>query len=414
MNRPTVWGVFGPVVVAFCLLGSLFALPLHPKYSERTIQRAAVSLSPNLLKNRALKHQALKDSHHRYVPFLGSSEFNRMDAFHPAVMAARYHSWRPFFFGAKGAQSLSQLFNLTMMGDDVRGKQVVFVLSPQWFTKEGVNPAAFRYYNGTYANLTWLAQADPKSPYDRYVAKRLVKLTNDQGLAANLADKVASGRHLSSFDRLLINGQTTLLTHEDELFAPFLLKDNYGRRIAPKVKQLPKHYDYQTLIKLATSDHADQSTNNRFGIKNAFFRRRVKHKLAHLKGSQAKFNYLRSPEYADLEAVLAEMAKNKVRPIFVIPPINQRWAAYTGLSMPMYHRTAAKLKHQLTSQGFTAVVDLSKRGTNPACTEDTIHIGWAGWVAMDRAINPLLEKGQPRPHYHLNPYFLSKRWQNAR
>lgn len=44
-------------------------------------------MSPNILLGQRIKDQALQAG---YVPFMGSSELSRMDAFHPSVLAAKY------------------------------------------------------------------------------------------------------------------------------------------------------------------------------------------------------------------------------------------------------------------------------------------------------------------------------------
>ena len=151
-KKHQLWSIFGPVIVAGVLALLVFALPWKSKSSQATLQKAAVSLSPNVFKNRALKVQALSDKKDHYIPFFGSSEFNRMDRYYPATMAARYHHYRPFMFGSRGTQSLPQLFNMTMMAPQMKNGKAVFVISPQWFVKKGVMLAAFQYYNGTYAN----------------------------------------------------------------------------------------------------------------------------------------------------------------------------------------------------------------------------------------------------------------------
>src|SRR5699024_11072855 len=112
----------------------------------------------------------------------------------------------------------------------MKNKKAVFVISPQWFVKKGVMPDAFRYYNGTYANLVWLAQANPKSPYDRYTAKRLGELTSDSGTVASYAYKIERGEQLNAFERANIKVRIALLAHEDNLFSGFFLKDNYQKR----------------------------------------------------------------------------------------------------------------------------------------------------------------------------------------
>lgn len=44
--------------------------------------------------------------------------------------------------------------------------------------------------------------------------------------------------------------------------------------------------------------------------------------------------------------------------------------------------------------------------------QDTIHIGWRGWVDLDTKVKPFLEdKKTNTPHYKIDPYFMSKEWQ---
>ena len=98
--------------------------------------------------------------------------------------------------------------------------------------------------------------------------------------------------------------------------------------------------------------------------------------------------------------------------LFVIPPVNAKWEKFTGLDMQMYYRSVNKIKFQLREQGFNNVLDLSHDGGKTSFMEDTIHIGWAGWVKFDRASNSFITSKQPAPHYRLSDQFLTQRWAN--
>lgn len=411
-NKKKLWSIFGPVIVAAILVLVFFCLPWSGHHSAKTEQRAAVSLSPTVFKNRSLKVQALSGKHTKYVPYFGSSEFNRMDRYHPAVMDAKYHSYRPFMFGSRGTQSLPQLFNMAMMSDQMQNKKAVFVISPQWFVKRGVMPSAFKYYNGAYANLTWLQKANPNSPYDRYTAKRLVQLLGDNGSVVSYADKISKGKSLNSWDRFVIRTKLTLLHHEDNLFSGFFIKDNYDTRIKPKTKLLPEQLNYADLSATAIKQHDRASNNNRFGVLNAFYNKRMRGQIKKTAGSQKRFDYTKSPEYGDLEVVLNQLQKTNTNVIFMITPVNAKWEKHTGMSMPMYYRTVRKIKTQLRAQGFNNIIDYSHKGGQNGFMQDTIHIGWAGWVDFDRQTAPFLEKKQPQPNYHMNDAFLSNEWLN--
>jgi len=110
--------------------------------------------------------------------------------------------------------------------------------------------------------------------------------------------------------------------------------------------------------------------------------------------------------------VLEEMARLKMDVMFVIPPVNEKWSNYTGLSTEMLDGFSKKINHQLKAQGFTNVVDFTdKRGEN-YFMEDTIHLGWRGWVALDKELVPFLENKESKtPVYDMNDYYFSKEWQ---
>ena len=100
--------------------------------------------------------------------------------------------------------------------------------------------------------------------------------------------------------------------------------------------------------------------------------------------------------------------------MFVITPVNQRWAKYTGLNNEMYQASVAKIKYQLQSQGFNNIADLSQDGGEDYFMQDTIHIGWRGWLALDQYLNPFLSSGTTKIDYTINNRFLSKDWQNLK
>ena len=71
-----------------------------------------------------------------------------------------------------------------------------------------------------------------------------------------------------------------------------------------------------------------------------------------------------------------------------------------------------KINHQLASQGFDQVLDFTADRGEDYFMEDTIHIGWRGWVALDQKVAPFLAERQSQdPTYQLDPYYFSKEWQ---
>ncbi len=133
--------------------------------------------------------------------------------------------------------------------------------------------------------------------------------------------------------------------------------------------------------------------------------------MKRLKNSQRHYDYRQSPEYADLQLVLTTFKQQHTNVMFVIPPVNAKWSRYTGLSTSMMQQTSTKITQQLRRQGFTNIVDLSRDGGQDYFMQDTIHLGWRGWLAVDKRVQPFLENAQPLPKLHLNDAYFSKDWQ---
>lgn len=412
--KKRLWLIFGPVLLAGAIVLGVLLVPLPQSgVNQNTLREASVSMAPNVLLGQRMKDQALRQN---YVPFMGSSELSRMDAFHPSVLAAKYHrDYQPFLLGAPGTQSLTHYLDDQSWIRQYRGKKVVFIISLQWFTPKGVNHGAFQYFYSPLQAIQFLQHANPRSLADRYAAKRFLKLSPAKAhsnIREGLLD-IAAGQSLGKGLTARLQVHETILRNEDSLFSRFTVGNHYAR-IQRGMRELPAHATAQQLDTLATEAGAKATTNNHFGIDNRFFSQRLGgNKLAKMRGRQAKFDYRHSPEYGDFQLLLNQFAQNHIQVQFIIPPINQKWAKYTHLSQPMVATATHKIRHQLTSQGFNHVLDLTQAGNQPYFMQDTIHLGWRGWVAVDKVVKPFLTESQTPSDYQINPYFFSKAWANA-
>lgn len=401
--------IFGPIVVAAVLLIALLISPFNFRsFNKKVIQEAAVSQSTNVFKGTAIKKKALEEG---YVPFMGSSELSRMDPMHPSVLAEKYNrNYRPFLLGAAGSQSLSQFWGMQGINKQLKNKKVVFIISPQWFVKDGINKNAFAMYYSNLQAVTWLKSAQD-TLMDRYAARRLLDMpsAHNDKLIEQCLLQVAAGQELTSSEKIYLDLKYNELKHEDQLFSTIGMSDRV-EKINKAAEQLSSTYNYQELDNIAYHMGVDGTTNNKFNIKNSFYSNRLKKQIGKLKNEQSNFNYVSSPEFGDFQLVLNQFAKNNTDVLFIIPPVNAKWAKYTGLKMSMIDQFNKKIKYQLQSQGFNNIVDLTKDGEKPYFMEDTIHLGWRGWLKVDKYVNPFLTEKQPEPKYHINNYFYNESW----
>ena len=99
--------------------------------------------------------------------------------------------------------------------------------------------------------------------------------------------------------------------------------------------QLPDHYQETELSILADEIGKQETTNNPFGLKNDFYTHRIRSHEPELKQSQKNWDYRFSPEFSDFQLILDQLAKNHNEVLFIIPPVNEKWSDYTGLSQEM-------------------------------------------------------------------------------
>ncbi|GEP25201.1 D-alanyl-lipoteichoic acid biosynthesis protein DltD [Lentilactobacillus diolivorans] len=408
-----LFGAFGPMLLATLLIIVLFSAPfwLKTTYISPKVQRnAATSISPQIFKGQVIKQDVLD---HHYVPFFGSSEWSRFDPFHPSVLATKYHrSYRPFLLGQKGSQSLNHFFIMQSINRQIRNKKAVFFISPQWFLPGGENPRVFSCYYSPLQTADWI-QSEKGTSMDRYAAKRLLQMPSgrsDKFIAAALK-RIILGTKPTIMQQFFIKYRRQMLLNEDKIYSPFGISDKNTKRISREARRLPNAYHYRQLDQLAGRIGKQHTNNNRFQIANKFWDHRIKNRLPRLKNFQARMSFLKSPEYSDFELVLNQFANDRTKVLFIIPPINKRWQAYTGLSADMLHQFDKKITYQLRSQGFNHIADLSRDGAINYFMTDTIHPGWRGWLKMDQSVRPFLTKKIGEPHYVIKKKFYSKRWQ---
>lgn len=415
MSKKKLLTAIGPLVVAVLVVASILIFPSRSldKPSSKTIHNAASSMSVNILKGNLVKNTAVKSG--EYLPFFGSSELSRVDTFHPSVLAEKYdRPYEPFLLGSPGTQSLTHVLMLNSMKDELKGKKVVFVVSPQWFVKDGVSQQMFSFFYSPLQTYQWISELEKPDENDRYLAKRLLQFENvaSDTRLKNMLQKIRDNEELSRSEKRAAAVKYQLLNNEDRLFSQFVFKTR-ADKITEKTAGLPNTYNVEQLEALATKTGQKSTSNNEFDIKNSFYSKRIAPMKDSLRNSQKKFNYVESPEFADFQLFLSILAKNDIDAMFVIPPVNKLWSDYTGLSEEMLNTFSKKINEQIKSQGFTNVADFTFDRSKAFFMQDTIHIGWVGWVDFDKELQKFLAN-EKRPTVELqSEKYLSKDWMNA-
>ncbi|MFD1472309.1 D-alanyl-lipoteichoic acid biosynthesis protein DltD [Companilactobacillus mishanensis] len=413
--KKKLWMIFGPVIVAVAALLILLWTPINFKtVTPEKVNQAATSLDARVLKGENIKNTAEEEN---YIPIIGSSELSRMDPFHPSSMAQKYH-WKnqPFLLGNPGTASLTQAMNVSGM-TKLKNKKAVFIISPQWFTKKGARDDAFKFYFSPLQMTGFIENSDHgNKDLNQYIAKRILQLGISKGpIEDDALRRIAAGQKITSFEKFYVkNIARSSLQSQDNLFGSAFLNNHQGR-IDKATSKLPDDYNYKNLDKLAVKMAKHHSRENDLQIGDSFYRKELNHRISKYRNSHTKADYLHSPEYADFEALLYMFKQNHVQVMFVIQPVNPNWIKYTGMPKSALYNFDKKIKYQLTSQGFNNIVDLTHVKNQNYIAEDTIHMGWRGWLILDKKLQPYYKDKHADPsqtQYHMDNYFLTDTWTN--
>lgn len=410
-NLKKLGKIVAPMVLAAILAIVVLYGPWHFPTTSATVKRASTSLTANVLRGDQIKDRALDDG---YLMIMGSSELSRFDSLHPSVLTQKYNrGYKPFLLGSAGTQSLTHFFSTEAMGKHLDNKKVVVFISPQWFVKAGVDPRMFGSYYSKQQATYFVMHAAPHSRADRYAAQRLLSMPSgksDTDIESSLK-AIASGHAINNWDKFTVGQLGSVnLRHQDQIFTRLAI-DNHEDLIERRAKVLPTQYDYQRLDQLAFVLGKEHTTSNEFGIDNKFYQRKLKRYVKGLKNSQTDFTYEYGPEFSDFQLLLNQFKRHHVTPLFVITPVNGAWMDYTGLRPQMLDRFDHKIRYQLESQGFHHIADLHNDGRVPFFMQDTIHVGWRGWLKIDQQIHQFVKQPDKKNHYQMKDYFYSQKWQ---
>ncbi|AHK51063.1 D-alanyl-lipoteichoic acid biosynthesis protein DltD [Bacillus velezensis] len=389
---------FGPIILAFVLFVGAIAVPaswLTRFIPEKRVEESAAALNPNMFQGLYLQNKMFEDS--KYLPIFGSSELSRLDEFHPSnYFQVNNQGFTPYLVGKGGSQSLIHAINFAAHADQLKGRKMVFIVSPQWFTKHGSNE---QHFAPNFSSLQALDLA-----FNHNIEPKLKKQMMKRMLHYKVVQNDAV---LSELYKAAVKGQTwkvNALTPAAKLYYNILEKKDLYYSIeepqGPKrfVNNNLKGKSWSQLEKLAAQYGKDHTRSNPFFIDDSVYKK-IKNKVPKAKGSNKgrTYAYKKSLEFRDFEDMLTILKDAGAKPMFVVIPVNGKFYDYT--EFPKKGRTDyyKKVTKQIKAKGFQ-VADLSGHEYDPYFMKDTIHIAWKGWVYVDKAMEQFYKTGKVTVH----------------
>ncbi|MBY0122813.1 D-alanyl-lipoteichoic acid biosynthesis protein DltD [Bacillus sp. S/N-304-OC-R1] len=379
--------LFAPMIFAFLTLFILIIFPnswIESIIPKERVSEAATELNPFMFQGKYVQNKMLQDD--RYLPIYGSSELARLDRFHPSnYFAENDDGFTPFLIGRGGSISIIHFLNFAEHIDQLKGKKLVFIISPQWFKPKGADLSHFvpNFSILQGYDLAFNNKIDPE--VKKTAIKRLLKfkpVQDDLILSALYQAEISSNpsdKRKADLARPFAYVYRSILEKKD-LYYTLVSGISRKRDISSNVRDK----SWEELKHQANVMGKRESTNNHFYIIDSKYNA-IKHLVPFLKDTKIGASYGKSVEYLDFQLVLDLLKQSGAKPLFISVPVNGTWYDYTGF--PKQGRTAyyKRIKQQIEAEGFP-IADFSDHEYDPYFMKDTIHIGWKGWVYVDKAI----------------------------
>lgn len=388
MKKP----LFAPLILAFSVLLILVLIP--NKWIEKLIphdrvSQAATELNPFMFQGKYVQSKMLENQH--FLPIFGSSELARLDRFHPAnYFQVNKEGVTPFLVGRGGTESLIHFLNLAEHKDQLRGKKLVFVLSPQWFQPGGADESHFAPNFSSLQGYDFAFNNEINPVMKKKAIKRLLKFK------AVSADPMLT----ALYDAEISNDP--FAKRKAQVIKPFALM--YRNLLIKKdlyytlAGGLHRHRDISTKVKAKSWNQLEQladqlgqkeSRTNKFMIIDSQYRKLEK-RIPELQNTKEGATYGRSVEYQDFQLILDLLHESGAKALFISVPVNGKWYDYVGFPKEGRKAYYTRIRQQIEKSGFS-VADFSNHEYDPYFMKDTIHIGWKGWVYTDKAIEDFYE-----------------------
>ncbi|MCI2173078.1 MAG: D-alanyl-lipoteichoic acid biosynthesis protein DltD [Atopobiaceae bacterium] len=268
-------------------------------------------------------------------------------------------------------------------------RKAVLVISPQWFFEGGVPANAA---TSLFSYDLWRAFChNPKVPAScmDYAEGRL----RDMGVSSTRL-AAARGRTIPDVINDVFYGETDSITVRQELEAvrgggidlPGCKRDI---RIADGTP------DWDALEAQAMADGAAACTTNDYYIYDDWWNAHDASDFAagKLEGFLKSRSFMKAPtEDADLGCALDVASAVGLDLLCVLLPVAGPWYDYEQMSRDDREQRYESIRSTVSDHGLR-IADLSGEEYTPYFTCDGTHLGWTGWLAVERAIYEFAQEG---------------------
>lgn len=297
------------------------------------------------------------------------------------------------FVGRAYAQSLIDATRIAALEELLKNKKVVIIISLQWFIQPWVflgNEIDVHGYASNFSELQYyrmLKNEHLSEDIKKYVSKRTFEICKNQSELApsNLfLFSYGNGDVMSSLLLKTINPLYSLrqkfLKIKDKHQGLRLMK-NLSAQTERKIRDINWEEEEVNAQKMGESE-----CHNEFYIKDEYYNTYINEGLDKLKNSfDPDLDLFKSKEFGDYKVLLETCKELGIKPYVVFMSTNGFYYDYAGLNREKRVDFYDKLEKICDEYDFS-YLDLREKEYEPYFYIDAMHLGWRGWLYVNKKI----------------------------
>jgi D-alanine transfer protein len=320
---------------------------------------------------------------------LGSSEFNhgKKSEYHPTAIF-RNLGMNVMCIGQAANQSLSHAITLGSVSNQLEQKKVVLILSPSWFSKNGLTGSnlSARFSESQYE--AFLKNDNISEETKKAVSERVIKLLSVSPSIqeqTKLITKMYLTKDATLEEKIKYATNKWINEEKENINIGLLWKysggKNFSTYVKPKAGTAP---DWDALAEKADS-WLDTNMTNQFYIKDNLYNREIVPVLQERKDDDKTRSYYPSPEYDDLRLFLDVCKQENLEVMLVMLPVNGWWYDYTGFSEEN-RQTFVTNVQAIADEYGAKTCNFFDESYTPGFLEDIVHPAGKGWTRINEAV----------------------------
>lgn len=342
---------------------------------------------------KILEHNAQKDN----IIMLGSSELDNAD-YIPQNPVHMFPNTKlnsdVSLVGRAFVQSLLNSIKVAALSEDFQNKKLVLIVSLQWFLEKEINEGGYKAHFSEVQFYKMINNKNLSNDIKKYICQRTTNLAKNEPFLS-IPYFYA---YLYQKDNFVSNIFLNILKPYYFTREKFLdLKDKH--QSYKKIKQF-RDCPLQTIkdinwIEEETNAYQmgkKECNNNDFYVYDDYYTTYLEPRIKELKNSADKIDLLSSKEVDDYELFLKCCNELYLKPYVVFMPTNGFYYDYIGLTQDKRLTFYDKLA-DLSKKYEIDYLDLRNKEYEPYFLKDVMHLGWKGWLYVNKQITEHYSKG---------------------